>query len=333
MCRGRGNVLSETVTALGGATVSAMTYTYDQDGNQLTSRDQLGTTTTNTYDGDQLVKTVVTDAGTNVISSVSYTYDKDGNQVSSTDALGNVARNTYDGDRLMQTVVADPAGHVASSVSYTYDKDGNIVTTTDGDGNVTTNTYDGNRVVKTVVTDASGAIRPEMRSERGKGPPMPSNCARQNSWALRAAGGIHRIESIPCLGGTAHVRDRLECADRALPVAVPAVFAARRRRPAAAVPGGGRRCRVRGIAATPLRSRLGRVPAHPGRRSRLRGCIPGHVSRTGARPAPSGGAVVAGPVVAHRCRPRGAEHRRAGAERAAQSRYRSVPWPAMLPIR
>ena len=56
-----------------------MSYTYDEAGNVLTQTDGDGNTTTNAYDGNQLISTVVTDASNKVISSMSYTYDEAGN--------------------------------------------------------------------------------------------------------------------------------------------------------------------------------------------------------------------------------------------------------------
>ncbi len=44
-----------------GAVINRQSWTYDADGNVLTSTDGDGNTTTNTYDGNLVVSSVVTD--------------------------------------------------------------------------------------------------------------------------------------------------------------------------------------------------------------------------------------------------------------------------------
>ena len=143
------------------------TYTYDPDGNVLTSVDPNAVTTTNTYTPlDQLA--TVSYSGS-AAHSVSYTYDANGNKVAMSDASGSSSYNydpfseltsvtngagktvsyTYDalGD---QTSVTYPLGSGATwassqTVADGYDEAGNLTSVSDFDGNASpiTNTADG----------------------------------------------------------------------------------------------------------------------------------------------------------------------------------------------
>jgi RHS repeat-associated protein len=99
-----------------------------------------GNTTSNTWDGNQLVATVVTDKNGNVVSKSADTYDQSGNVLTAVDGDGNVTYNVYDGNRLLSTTTGygTPA---AATTTYTYDQDGNRASETDPDGNTTSYTY------------------------------------------------------------------------------------------------------------------------------------------------------------------------------------------------
>jgi len=78
--------------------IRSLGESYDLAGNVLTSTDGDGNTTSNTYDGDRLISTLVKDAGNRVVSSAAESYDLAGNVLTSTDGDGNITSNTYDGN-------------------------------------------------------------------------------------------------------------------------------------------------------------------------------------------------------------------------------------------
>jgi YD repeat-containing protein len=102
-----------------GPSGQSTSYTYDPAGNQATSTDANGTTTTKTYSPlNQL--TNVSYSGSSA-HSVAYTYDASGNRLSMTDATGT---SSYAYDEFNElTTYQNGAGN---SVAYTYDADGHV---------------------------------------------------------------------------------------------------------------------------------------------------------------------------------------------------------------
>jgi YD repeat-containing protein len=147
-------------------------YTYDRVGNDTSTTDHLGRTTSFTFDGlNRVVKT--TDALGQQTTTI---YDGDGNVVATKDALGRQKTNTYDArNRLVDTTDAlgvvthrsyDTFGNITASTvasgtsdarttRYVYDLDNRLVSNTDPQGNTQTYSYDavGNRLQ---VTDGKG---------------------------------------------------------------------------------------------------------------------------------------------------------------------------------
>jgi RHS repeat-associated protein len=97
-------------------------YTYDAEGNELTTTDALGSTTTFTYNGLNEVASETTPLG----DTTSYSYDGNGNLLSMTDPLGNTYTYSYgDADPGDVTSVADPDGDVTTT---TYESQGDEMT-------------------------------------------------------------------------------------------------------------------------------------------------------------------------------------------------------------
>ncbi|TCC48812.1 RHS repeat protein [Kribbella capetownensis] len=135
-----------------GADPAAFTwsYTYDANGNQLTSTDGAGRQTKQTFDVLNRVSTVTAPGG----GVTTTTYDGAGNVLTSKDPLGRITTNVYDAaGRLQSTAVPglqpttytyDLDGHQLSMKSpsggsvttWTYDADGRQITQTDPRGNV-----------------------------------------------------------------------------------------------------------------------------------------------------------------------------------------------------
>ena len=153
---------------------------FDGNGNMLTSTDELGNTTTQTYDVNNNVLSTAKPLNSSTAATNSYTYNSFGEVLTATDPLGNVTTNTYDANGNLLTVTSPaPASGVAASVTHfaynslgeltqitdplghvstmTYTAAGLIATITDAQSNVTTYAYDahGNR---TSVTDALGNV-------------------------------------------------------------------------------------------------------------------------------------------------------------------------------
>ena len=123
-------------------------YTYDLNGNLLTSTDALGNTTTYTYDPTFNQVASITDALNNTSN---FAYDTSGNLISVTDQNRNKSTFAYNANGLLLSAT-DPVGN---KTSISYDQYGNPVSVTDALGNVSTSTFDlASRLVK--ATDPQG---------------------------------------------------------------------------------------------------------------------------------------------------------------------------------
>ncbi|PYG87269.1 RHS repeat-associated protein [Ruminiclostridium sufflavum DSM 19573] len=120
------------------------TYTYDTNGNQITTTDWLGNTTVNVYDSlNRLIETK--DAYGKSIQKLEYNHCNV--QEKAYDALNKATVYTYDRNNRLLTAT-DPENH---TTSQTYDNVGNIASKTDGRGNTTSYTYDEMGRLKTAV--------------------------------------------------------------------------------------------------------------------------------------------------------------------------------------
>ncbi len=122
------------------------TYTYDLDGETLTSTDGNGHVTTHTYDGDGNVASLTDGNGNETV----YAYDADNEVTSTTSGYGTSAAQTsstgYTPDGLVATQT-NPAGKVTT---YSYDSLNHLSSATDPDSRITGYQYDpvGNLLVK-----------------------------------------------------------------------------------------------------------------------------------------------------------------------------------------
>ncbi|MEW4454588.1 RHS repeat-associated core domain-containing protein [Bremerella sp. JC817] len=155
---------TSTTYAVGTADEASTSTTYDSDGNMLTQTDELGNTTTYTYDdlGRQLTITSADPDGAGPLSATvtTYTYNAQGKKA--TESInGRTTTYAYDAyGRLSSVTEEDPddTGPLSAPVtSYTYDSDGNQLTVTDPLGNVTTNAYTDGKLTSVIQADPDGA--------------------------------------------------------------------------------------------------------------------------------------------------------------------------------
>ena len=120
---------------------------YDAHGNIVSETDELGRTTTRTFDADDH-PTSVTDA---LGHTTTFDYDADGLEISRTNAEGETTTYTRDADGRVLSVSDDDG----RTTSFTRDAAGNVLTQTDPTGAITRWSYDaaGNAQTR---TDANG---------------------------------------------------------------------------------------------------------------------------------------------------------------------------------
>jgi RHS repeat-associated protein len=149
------NLTSTAVLSSSGIILSSNTYTYDLDGNRLTSTIWrhvgsvwVAATTTNIYDAQsRVVETIDPEGGSNSIA-----YDGAGRQIQTTDQLGRSTYYQYDYmGRLAQTTYPDGTFETSA-----YDAAGNRTNSADRLGRITSYQYDAlNRLTNTIFPDTN----------------------------------------------------------------------------------------------------------------------------------------------------------------------------------
>ncbi|PQO43512.1 RHS repeat-associated core domain-containing protein [Blastopirellula marina] len=155
---------TQTTYAVGTSDEASTSVTYDSAGNMLTETDELGNTTTYTYDNLQRRTSITTadpdGAGPLSASVTSYAYNVMG-LVAIETLNGRTTSYTYDSKGRVSSVLEedpDDTGPLTAPVtSYTYDTHGNVLTVTDPLGNVTTNTYTGGLLTSVTGEDPDDA--------------------------------------------------------------------------------------------------------------------------------------------------------------------------------
>jgi RHS repeat-associated protein len=150
------------VTAMTNALNQATTYTYDENGNQLTETDVLGTR--------------------------SYTYNSLGQVLTSTDVMNGVTTSTYDARGNLLSV-KDNLGY---TTSFTYDARGLLLTVTDARAKVTTFAYNATGDL-TQKTDAAAAITKFAYDARGRVTSTTDALGKVTSFGYDDAGRVNKI--------------------------------------------------------------------------------------------------------------------------------------------
>ena len=124
-------------------------YSYDNNGNLLTTKDPLGHQTGNIYDAlNRLTQVLDPNLGT-----TTYAYDNANNLTQVTDPRGNATAYIYDGLNNLTKLVSPDTG----TTSNTYDAAGNLLTRTDARGAIATYNYDVLNRVTQIVYSKSGS--------------------------------------------------------------------------------------------------------------------------------------------------------------------------------
>jgi RHS repeat-associated protein len=210
-----GNSTSYTSALIGGVWLSASSQgsgcsscslrgtiqnTYDAAGNVLTRTDELGRTTTYTYDTKNNVTSISVPIGNGSNATTSYTYNSLGEVLTATDPLGNVTTNTYDtnGNLLTVTTPAPGTGAAASVTHFAYDTKGELTTITDPLNNATTLTYTAAGLIATI-TDAQNNVTTYGYDSHGNRTSVTDALNHQTTFAYDAA---DRLTTITYPGST-----------------------------------------------------------------------------------------------------------------------------------
>jgi YD repeat-containing protein len=120
-----------------------VTRTVDSSGNLLSTTDDLGNTTSYTYDGSSNMVSASKPLNSSTTARTFYTYNSFGEVLTSTDALGNTTTNSYDthGNLLSVTSPALNSSTAASVTQFSYNTLGELTQITDPNGNASTLTY------------------------------------------------------------------------------------------------------------------------------------------------------------------------------------------------
>jgi YD repeat-containing protein len=170
----RGNPSAYNTAVIGGMWVLASTQgsgcssctvrgtiqnAYDANGNVLTRTDELGRTTTYTYDTKNNVTSVSVPLGNGTNAVTSYTYNSFAEVLTATDPLGNVTTNTYDtnGNLTKVTTPAPGTGAPASVTLFGYNALGQLTTITDPLNNITRLAYSPAGLIQTI-TDTQNNV-------------------------------------------------------------------------------------------------------------------------------------------------------------------------------
>jgi RHS repeat-associated protein len=120
-------------------------FTYNAQGETVTTTAQTGTIQTTSYNVlGQVVQQAISTPDSSGSPSTSYAYDTLGDLTGTTDPSGNTTNYQYDSlGRKTETIQPSPDGVAARpTTAYSYDADGNLTAVTDANGNTTTYAYD-----------------------------------------------------------------------------------------------------------------------------------------------------------------------------------------------
>lgn len=163
-------------------------YTYDQNGNRASMKDESGSSQYVYDKNDRLIRVIK-----NGDDQLVYTYDAIGNVETVTDKTGFVTRYTYDKANRMETVLA-----AGKTTTYTYDKNGNRETIGYEGGVKESYAYDRtNRLLKLSNVKPGGALLSEFSyTYDGAGrQTSKTDSYGKTSYSYDGAGRIRKVEA------------------------------------------------------------------------------------------------------------------------------------------
>ncbi|CAG7658638.1 RHS repeat-associated core domain-containing protein [Paenibacillus allorhizosphaerae] len=186
------NQLKKVTRQVNGADVSKL-YSYDENGNKVSERDERGNETKYAYDSVNRLKSI-TDASNKTLT---YGYDLAGNKTSETNAKGYSMTYSYDKLNRLSTVT-DPYNVIVSK--NIYDENGNVVKKIDAKGYASAGsdekrygvvyTYDlANRVVLTIDPEIAAKNNPSLFTTK-----VEYNPAGQKTKETNALGNVQSYE-------------------------------------------------------------------------------------------------------------------------------------------
>jgi RHS repeat-associated protein len=148
------NGLNQLQKEIGGTNPASQItqYTYDGNGNTLTSTDPLARVTTNAYDAFNRLLSMIDPVNGSAGATI-YTYDAANNLTSVKDPKGLTTSYTYNGHNQLIGQTSPDTG----VTKFAYDVVGNLTTKLDAAGRCTVNTYDALHRIKTIKYFASTA--------------------------------------------------------------------------------------------------------------------------------------------------------------------------------
>jgi RHS repeat-associated protein len=185
-CTGRGNI----------------SFTYDAQGNVLSRTNELGYTSSYTYDSNNNVLTIAAPPSGGASATTTYTYNLIGEPLTVTDPLGYVTTNTYNskGNLLAVTTPAPGGSTAASQTQFAYNAQGELTTITDPLNHVTTITYTPVGLISTI-TDVQNNVTTYQYDNFGNRTSVKDALSNVTTFAYDAMNRLTTI-NYPTGGGT-----------------------------------------------------------------------------------------------------------------------------------
>ena len=183
--------------------------TYDSLGDILTHKDELGRTTTYTYDNYGNVTSVSVPIGPDTFATTKYTYNSFGEVLTTTDPLGNVTNNSYDAHGNLLTVTSPPPNSstcLSSTTQFAYDAKGELTQITDPLGNVTKLTYYSTGLINTI-TDAQQNVTTYVYDAHGNRTSVTDAMNNQTTFAYDTCDRLKTITYPGSTGTTGFIYD------------------------------------------------------------------------------------------------------------------------------
>jgi RHS repeat-associated protein len=183
-CSQRGNIQSQ----------------YDSSGNLILKSDELGHTTSYTYDSSSDMTSMSQQTSAGGTARTSYTYNSFGEVLTVTDALGNVTTNTYDshGNLLTVTTPAPNSSTAGSITQFAYNSLGELTQITDPLSRITKLTYTSAGLIYTI-TDPQQNVTTYQYDSRGNRTSITDAMNNTTSFAYDSG---NRLLTITYPGGT-----------------------------------------------------------------------------------------------------------------------------------